>query len=30
MGIEIDKLKECLTAVCNEKAQEYLRNVTHQ
>ena len=30
MGIEIDKLKECLTAVSKEKAQEYLKNVSHQ
>ena len=30
MGIEIDKLKEGLTAISKEKANEYLKNVSHQ
>ena len=29
MGIEIDKLKEGLTAISKDKAQEYLKNVSH-
>ena len=29
MGVPVETLKEWLTGICNEKAQEYLNRVTH-